>query len=470
MRTKIIATIGPASNSRQKLSELIEAGVRIFRLNFSHGDATMFEGLIALIRELETEYDTPITILQDLSGPKMRIGQLSEDSYTLKKHDRLVLGPSGSEHVRQLPFIPFDVPAIMETLEIGDKIVLADGVLPFRVTEKLDLGAFEIECRNDGFLTSRKGLALPGKPINLPAMTEKDKKDLRDGLRLGVDACALSFVQTPEDIEVARKIILEAGKNIPIIAKLERQNSVNNLDAILEVTDIIMVARGDLGVECPLPQLPAMQKRIIEACNRVGKPVIVATQMLLSMVNNPVPTRAETTDVANAILDGTDCLMLSEETAMGNFPVQTVKYMTNIAQEAEKYYFEQERDMTPSKGQSTPDFLAYSACLMAEKVEAKALVCHSNSGASARLMSARRPNQLVHALTPNENVRRALNFSWGVVTDPVDKSIEAHLQRAETFVETSPEFRAGDRVVITAGQPKPGGQARGTNLVKIYHK
>lgn len=470
MRTKIIATIGPASNSPETLTRLIRNGVRIFRLNFSHGDASMFTDLIALLRELEKEHDVPLTLLQDLSGPKIRIGELRQGTLNLDQSDRVVLGPSGAEMVRDLPFIPFDNPPILASLEPGDKVVLSDGVLQFVITEQLPLGAFEMECQNNGILTSRKGLALPGKPVNLPAMTDKDKHDLRDGLRLGVDACALSYVQTPEDILTARAIIKEAGKNIPIVAKLERQNAVDRLDEILEVTDVVMVARGDLGVECPLPNLPAMQKRIIRACNKAAKPVIVATQMLLSMVNNPAPTRAETTDVANAVLDGADCVMLSEETAMGKYPVETVRFMQEIAKEAEQIHFEEKLVMPPEGGKGTPDFLAYSACLLAEKTEADAIVSHSMSGSSARLLSARRPRQIIYGLTPDPEALRGLNFSWGVKPVQVNTSLSGHLERAEHFIESHTAFPAEANIVITAGQPKPGAKARGTNLVKIYHK
>ena len=260
---------------------------------------------------------------------------------------------------------------------------------------------------------------------------------------------------------------------MPVVVKLERQNAVDNLDEILKETDVIMVARGDLGVECPLPLLPALQKRIIRACNAISKPVIVATQMLLSMVNSPAPTRAETTDVANAVLDGADCVMLSEETAMGNFPVETVQYMRKITDEAEKLLVDDRKLEEPSANKGIPEFLAYSACLLAEKAHAKAIVSHSLSGASARQVSSRRPPQDIYALTPDPVTIKALNFVWGVhpvfVADPA--SDPSHLSRAENFIHNSPDFLPNDCAVITAGQLK-GSTAtpRGTNLVKIYWK
>lgn len=469
MRTKIIATIGPASRSPEVLTRLVKAGVSIFRLNFSHGDASMFVELIALLRDIERNHGRPITILQDLSGPKIRIGDLTQGSLTIAKGDKLLLGPTpGPEDAR--PFIPFDHPAVLAEFEPGDRVVLSDGGLQFRVTASGPDGTFELEASNNGIITSRKGLALPGKSVRLAALTDKDRKDLADGLALGVDAVALSYVQTPEDILDAKEIIEASGRNIPVIAKLERQNAVDRLDDILAVTDIIMVARGDLGVECPLPELPGMQKRIIRACNRAAKPVIVATQMLLSMVNSPSPTRAETTDVANAVLDGADCVMLSEETAMGSFPVETVEFMHQIATKAEELHFETQRLREPDEGRGVADFLAYSACLLAEKTKAKAIVSHSVSGSSARLISSRRPRQRVYAIAPSPVAQRWLNFSWGVYPEGGDESIPAHLERAERFIDHCPEISHGDDVVITAGQPRPGDMPRGTNLVKIYRK
>ena len=296
-----------------------------------------------------------------------------------------------------------------------------------------------------------------------------------DGLALGVDAVAISYVQTADDVREAKKLIADAGRNVPVVVKLERQSAVDNLDEILEETDIIMVARGDLGVECPLPQLPALQKRIIRACNSVSKPVIVATQMLLSMVNSPVPTRAETTDVANAVLDGADCVMMSEETAMGNFPVETVRYMRRITDEAEKLLLERRaRAEEPAAEKGIPEYLAYSACLLADKAHASAIVAHSVSGASARLLSSCRPSQDIYALTPDPDTIKRMNFSWGVVPVAVEdpRAVANHLDRAENFIARCDAIGPGESAVITAGQRTGSSKAtpRGTNLVKIYWK
>lgn len=472
MKTKIIATIGPASNSPEKLSQLIEAGVRIFRLNFSHGDSSAFVELISTIRALEKTHQIPITIMQDLSGPKIRIGVLPEGSaLSVNKGDILCLGPERKK-TEEYPYIPFDHETILADLEPEDILILADGTLQFRVTTKRPDGTFLLIAQGDGIITSRKGLALPGKSINLPAITEKDQKDLIDGLKLGVDAIALSFVQSSKDILEAKRIIQGQGYNIPIIAKLERRNAINRLEEILEAVDIIMVARGDLGIECPLPELPAIQKRVIRACNKASKPVIVATQMLLSMVSHPSPTRAETTDVANAVLDGADCVMLSEETAMGNYPVETVQFMREITTKAEELLIETRQHIKePDTGKSAEEFLAYAACLLAEKSLAKAIVTHTMTGTAARHLSTFRPPQPIYALTPAMNSLKTLNFSWGVFPQYLSESPEGHLIRTENFITNNPLFIPKEDVIITAGQSTPHTeQPRGTNLIKIFRK
>lgn len=476
MKTKIVATIGPASNTRDKLKALAEEGVSIFRLNFSHGTAADFVTIIGHIRDVEKELNKPITIMQDLSGPKIRLGIVEEGSIQVTKGMRLLLGPTSQrpKHA-DLPFLPFDHTVILETLEHGDCLVLADGGLQFTVEERRGDDLVVLEANNSGIVTSRKGLALPGKATKVRALTEKDKRDLAEGLALGVDAVAISYVQTADDVREAKKLIAGAGRNVPVVVKLERQSAVDNLNEILEETDIIMVARGDLGVECPLPQLPALQKRIIRACNNVSKPVIVATQMLLSMVNSPAPTRAETTDVANAVLDGADCVMMSEETAMGNFPVETVRYMRRITDAAEKLLLERRpKAEEPAAEKGISEYLAYSACLLADKARASAIVAHSVSGASARLLSSCRPSQDIYALTPDPGTIKRMNFSWGVVPVAVEdpQTIASHLDRAESFIARCDAICPGESAVITAGQQTGSSKAtpRGTNLVKIYWK
>ncbi len=475
-KTKIIATVGPASDSPETLGKLVDAGVRIFRLNFSHGDASKFVDIIRNIRELESRCGFPITIMQDLSGPKIRLGVIAEGSITFAKGDRAYLGADKPAR-DDLPFLPFDHPAVLHSLEAGDRLILADGSLQFRVTSRENEGLFVLEAANAGIVSSRKGLALPDKSVPVPALTDKDKKDLRDGLRLGVDAVALSFVQTARDIADAKSLIRAEGRDVPVVAKLERQNAVQNLDEILALTDIVMVARGDLGVECPLQLLPGIQKRIIKACNRAAKPVIVATQMLLSMVGSPSPTRAETTDVANAVLDGADCVMLSEETAMGNYPVETVEFMGEIAAQAEAYYIEAGygKNEMRAAGDGATGFLTSAACHLADEVEADAIAAYSVSGFSARTIASRRPKQPFYALSPYAGTLHSLNFTWGVTPTPVDVDSSGHLEAVERFVDTSPAFTSGATVVVTAGQARAGVSSTnqgvlGTNLIKVFTK
>ena len=473
MRTKIVATVGPATCEREKLAQLAEAGVSVFRLNFSHGDPDFFRGVVANIRDIEKECGRPLSIMQDLPGPKIRIGILPEGRIELRRGDRLVLGRERREK-EELPFIPFDHPRILAALVPGDTLVLADGGLRFRIEEKVEDERFIMSAEESGAISSRKGLALPGKSLALPAFTDQDREKLALVIVIRVDAVAISFVQTVEDVHQIKALLHSYGRDdIPVVAKLERQNAaVDNLDEIVAATDIVMVARGDLGVECPMPELPALQKHIIHTCNRAGKPVIVATQMLLSMVNTPVPTRAEVTDVANAVLDGADCVMLSDETAAGNYPIEAVRYMRKITDEAEKYMLATAKLEAPRDATDTSRFLAYTACLLARTEDACAIVAHSVTGGAARMVAECRPAQTIYALTSNTVVEHALNFVWGVQPYfiPVGDSSISHLRRVQNFIATSSKFPMGQDVVITAGEYAPGEQKRRTNLVKIYHK
>lgn len=474
-KTKIIATIGPASDSPETIARLVEAGTRIFRLNFSHGDASSFTDIVKAIRDLERRNGFAITIMQDLAGPKIRLGNIEEGPISFAKGDTAYLGPKHPAEA-DMPYLPFDHPAILKTMAKGDRMVLADGSLQFTIAEKRTESLFVLRASNSGIVTSRKGLALPDKAVPVPALTDKDKKDLRDGLRLGVDAVAISFVQTARDILDAKAIIRAEGRDVPVVAKLERQNAVQNLAEILAAADIIMVARGDLGVECPLQFLPGLQKKIIKACNKAAKPVIVATQMLLSMVNNPMPTRAETTDVANAVLDGADCVMLSEETAMGSYPVETVAFMGEIAANAESLSNGEgirKEEFTPGEGATS--FITYAACRLAEEIDADAMVAYSVSGVSARTLASRRPKRPAYVISPYAATLHTLNFSWGLVPCAIESDSNGHLEAVEEFVESSPLFQPGATVILTAGQARSGagaGQASvvGANLMKVFTK
>lgn len=471
MRTKIIATLGPATADRDAVRGLVQAGARIFRLNFSHGGREGFEKLVAIIRELEQESGETLSILQDLSGPKIRTCDIGLGTLEVTKDTEILLGAPGQEEGRDEMFICLDQPEILRSLKPGEVVALSDGMLRFKVTQRLDELLVRMVAVNAGIAPPRKGISFPGKDISLEAVTAKDRADLQVGLELGVDMVAISYVQKAEDVARLKSLMREYGRVLPVVSKLERPQAIRNLDRIIEESDGIMVARGDLGLECDLPTLPALQKRIIRACNHAGKPVIVATQMLLSMVSSPMPTRAETTDVANAILDGADCIMLSEETAIGRYPSETVSYMGEIAAQAEAYYFEKASPAAPGYEDQTGKFLAYAACMLADKTHSRAIVCHSRTGATARILSACRPRQPIHALSVDQRTRHFSQLSWGVVPAAPPEAEENHQERCERYIREHAAFQEGDCVILTAGQPTNNRQLQTqTNVVKVYEK
>lgn len=473
MRTKIIATLGPATNTMEAVRDLVHAGARIFRLNFSHGGREGFEKLVTVIRDLERETGETLAILQDLSGPKIRTCDIGRGTLDVTKGAEILLGTPGQEEGRDEMVICLDQPDIIRSLKPGEVVALSDGMLRFKVTERIGDLLVRMVAVNAGIAPPRKGISFPGKTISLDAITAKDRADLEIGLDLGVDMVAISYVQKAEDISRLKSLMRERGRMLPVVAKLERPQAIQNLDRIIEESDGIMVARGDLGLECDLPTLPALQKRIIRACNRAGKPVIVATQMLLSMVSSPMPTRAETTDVANAILDGADCIMLSEETAIGRYPAETVSYMGEIASQAEAYHFEDAsaRPVAPDYEAQSGKFLAFAACLLADKTHSRAIVCHSRTGTTARILSACRPRQPIYALSADERTRHFTQLSWGVVPAAPPEGDYNHQERCEQFIRDHVAFQEGDSVILTAGQPTNKRQLETqTNVVKVYEK
>lgn len=475
MRTKIIATVGPSTDSPETLLTLARRGVRTFRLNFSHGSPEDFAPVVKTLREVESEIAEPLTVLQDLAGPKMRLGDCGFESIEFSKGDCALMGPGCGTENRSggsgFPLLPFENDDILSTVRPGGTVVLGDGALVLKVRERTGSGRLLLEALTPGLVTPRKGVTFPGLEVDGPALTAKDREDLRAGLALGVDMIAVSYVGRPEDVAAAREAALETGRAVPVIAKLERLRAIERLEGIIAEADAVMVARGDLGIECPLPDLPGLQKRIIRACNRAAKPVIVATQMLLSMVQSRRPTRAETTDVANAVLDGADCLMLSEETAIGRFPTESVFMMGEIATRAESLYFEEKKERRfRYSGDSPAAVLGYGAGLLAERSDAQALVCHSVSGGTARLLSSLRPEQPIYALSPDPAVGRLLNLTWGVRPWEVDEAEPDHLRRAEIFIDRCAALHPGRTAVITAGHPAPGETRADTNLLKLYRK
>ena len=471
-KAKIVDTIGPATESLEGITSLVEAGMDVARLNRSHGTPEDHLKVYNNLRAAAKATGRNVAALVDLQGPKIRCGWFKknadgEDKVQLTEGQEFVITTDdieGDEHITSTTFkgLPGDCHA-------GDPILIDDGKVRLEVT-KVEGNNVYTKVVVAGPVSSHKGINLPGVAVSLPALTEKDEADLRWAIRTGADIIAMSFVRFATDIDRAHEIMDEEGRRIPVVAKIEKPQALENLEEIVKTFDGVMAARGDMAVECPLEEVPLATKRIIELARQYAKPVIVATQMLLSLVSSPSPTRAETTDVANAVLDGADCVMLSEETAMGNYPVETVQFMSEIASKAEELMAETRRIAEP-ENDGTAEFLAYAACLLAQKANAKSIVAHSLSGTSARLLSARRPVQTIHALTPDVTSLKALNFSWGVLPHQVGNDNVGHLARAERFIASSSLFGLGEDVVITAGQPTSSSpQPRGTNLVKIYRK
>ncbi len=462
-KTKIVCTIGPASQHQHTLEAMIRQGMNVARLNFSHGTHADHAAVIERIRKGSAAIGKPVAILQDLCGPKIRVGEIEPPGIRLEPGDPLTLTSkpiTGSENRVSVSY-----PGLARDVTAGDEILLADGMMELEVVGTSET---DIECRViiGGVLTSHKGINLPSGSIRVPALTEKDKTDLAFGLSHDVDYVALSFVRTPEDIEEAKQIIARAGKSTPVVAKIEKHEAVNNIDAIIAVADGIMVARGDLGVEIPLETVPAIQKELVRKTNAAGKPVIIATQMLRSMVDAPRPTRAEAADVANAVLDGTDALMLSEETAIGNYPVKSVEYMTRIAENAESSYA-YEKSFSMITDIQVSESVAHAACILADHLNAGAIIASTQSGFTAAQLSRFRPKSHIIALSPDAHTVRRLCLYWGCLSSEVARAedVDAMLEAAVKTARDIGHVKEGDLLVITAGHPL--WQSGTTNMIKV---
>jgi pyruvate kinase len=466
-RAKIVCTLGPATSTPERIGELIDAGMDVARLNFSHGD---HDHHLAVLRAVRTEAERrgrAVAVLQDLQGPKIRVGQFRNGAVTLEAGAEFRIttdaGILGDEHRVSTTYggLPQDVQA-------GDQILLDDGYLTLVVT---DVAGNEVVTNvvQGGILKDNKGINLPHVNVSAPSVTDKDKRDLAFGVRVGVEYIALSFVRSPDDIRRARKLATADGERIPIIAKIEQPQAVERLDEIIEVADGVMIARGDLGVEIGPEKVPLIQKRIIETANRRGKLVIVATQMLESMIGNSRPTRAEASDVANAVLDGTDALMLSGETAVGAYPTGAVRTMDRIIREIEhSAYYRHSLELPTLDMPISSNAIAHAAAIAAKQMRIKTIAMVSESGGAVRLLSEYRPEAAILALTSREVTYRQLAPYWGVTpilispcatTDEMIEQIEAVL-RERHLVEP------GEYVVITMGVPVGSGES--TNLLKIH--
>ncbi len=467
-RAKIVCTLGPASSSKSVLRNLIRAGMDVARLNFSHGEPGEHARTLERVRALAAEAGRTVAILQDLQGPKIRIGRLEGDSVRLKRGDTFTLttraGVAGPDTVTvSYREFPGDV-------EKGDPVLLDDGNIQLQVER---VRGKDVRCRVEvgGELRSRKGINLPGRKVGLPSLTAKDRRDLRWGIESGVDYLALSFVREAADVRALRRILIRHRADVPIIAKLEKPQAVENLVEILDAADGIMVARGDLGVELPPERVPVLQKRMIRAARIAGKPVITATQMLESMVEHRRPTRAEASDVANAIFDGTDAVMLSAETAIGKYPVEAVRMMARVIEAAEGSPAFRPGPVPvshPEGPPQVPDAVADAASRASHDLQARVIAVFTQSGGTARVVSKYRPMTPIYAFTPVEAVRRRLALVWGVNPRDVPElpTTDAMVDEVAGRLLKERVVRRGDRIVVTAGTPvhEPGT----TNFLKIH--
>ena len=469
-KTKIICTIGPATQSVEMMVRLIEAGMDVARLNFSHGVREQYQKVIDNLKQARAITGEHITILQDLGGPKIRTGLLEQKSVALATGD--VFTFTTREIGGNAEIVSTTYKQLPQDIKIGDTILVDDGKMTFRVESTTET---DVVCRilNGGTLSEKKGMNLPGVKVSLPSFTEKDAEDLKFGLANDIDYVALSFVRSERDIQNLKEFLVKEapkGKKVPIVAKIERGEAVEDINSIVAASDVIMVARGDLGVELPTEDVPIIQKMVVRLCNEMGVPVIVATQMLESMIENPRPTRAEANDVANAVLDGADAVMLSGETSVGKFPVEAVQTMDRIIKKAETRYRDH-FDITRPRAHhelTIPDAISRAVCVMANEVGAKAIVVITHSGFSAINTAKYRPKALILAITGRDKILRRLNLVWGVrgiIVPDFVADTDTAFQRINEELRKLKYVQSGDYLIYTVGLPL---LSRGTtNSIKI---
>lgn len=463
-RVKIVATIGPATSSYDNLENAIRSGMNVARLNFSHGTHQDHLEVIKNIRSLSQKLLAPVAILQDLQGPKIRVGKISGGKVQLLEGDNIILSPSidlGNEKE-----IPTDFKELPEVVKKGDRILLDDGLLELRVNS-VSGDRVSAEVIYGGELKDRKGINLPGISLPVECLTEKDLKDLEFGLSQRVDYVALSFVRKGVDIKKLRSLIEERNPATKIVAKIEMLEALDNLEEIVSLSDGVMVARGDLAVETGQAQLPQVQKRIIGLANELRKPVITATQMLDSMVENPRPTRAEITDVANAVLDGSDAIMLSAESASGKYPFKCIQTMHEISMEVEKegvHFY----DIDFEGEGAVPETVAAAACLSAKRLNASVIICLTSTGKTATLISSFRPKARIIAATSKVETLNRLELAWGIQTFSIQsyKTSDEAMEQISSLLLNYGLAKRGDKVVLTLGMPVSAGAK--TNTIRIY--
>jgi pyruvate kinase len=470
-RAKIVCTLGPASLNQEMLEQLLASGMDVARLNFSHGSHEQHAKTIEMLRAASLKVRKAVGILGDLQGPKIRTGRLTDGAIELKEGAEFSITTDesvpGTEKIVSTTY-----PHLASDVNVGDRILLDDGLLELKVKSTDHKTLVQTEVIHGGILKNNKGINLPGVALRADALTAKDREDLIFGIKAGVDFVALSFVRKPTDLDIARQAMEKAGRIVPIIAKLEKPEALARLDAILEKTDGVMVARGDLGVEIPPEEVPAIQKDIIRRANARGLPVIVATQMLNSMIDHPRPTRAEASDVANAVFDGTDALMLSGETASGRYPLESVQMMDRIILAAESAIRTQFPRIGPGEPRKIPapypDVVCGIACRAAREAGASLIAAFTLTGTTARLISQFRPSVPIVAFSPNQEVRRRLALLWGVVPrvlEPMQET-EAMVRRVEEELLARGLATKGDRIVIVFGAPV--GQPGKINSLRLH--
>ncbi|NPA11264.1 MAG: pyruvate kinase [Epsilonproteobacteria bacterium] len=455
-KTKIVATIGP--NSGDKIEDLIKAGVDVFRLNFSHADHKTHKHTIKTIRDLAKKLNSKTAILQDISGPKIRIGEVN-GVLELKRGDKIRLV---KDHPKSAYDLTLSYPEIIDQVHKGEYVFFADGSIRTKVIEK-DENSITLEVKNEGVLSSRKGVNFPTSNLKISAITEKDKKDLIFGAKNGVDIVAVSFVNSKNDILKAKEIIKKAKGNSWVIAKIETKQAVENIDEILEAADGVMVARGDLGIEVGIEKVPVIQKKIIRRANKLKKPVITATQMLLSMVNSPFPTRAEVSDVANAVMDGSDAVMLSDETAVGKYPIKAVEVLVKIIKEIHTIYPYHKKYETEDE-----DAIALSVSDLSKSISPKAIVSFTSSGTTVRSIAKYRPKSPIFAVTHSRDTSRKLKLIWGVEEIIEMPKIKDPQKLIDKFIQTAKQIgilKDKDKIIITMGSIV--GKEGTTNMIRI---
>jgi len=463
-RAKIVATLGPATSSYENIRAIIDAGVDVARMNLSHGSYDVHEAVYANVRQAADDAGRPVAVLVDLQGPKIRLGKFADGPHDLAVGDVFKITVDdilGTKEICGTTFkgLPHDVAP-------GDPLLIDDGRVKLRVLST-DGTVVTTEVVVAGTVSNNKGINLPGVAVNVPALSEKDEADLRWGLALGADLIALSFVRDADDVTRVHEIMAEAGRRVPVIAKIEKPQAVDNLEAIIDAFDGIMVARGDLGVELPLEAVPIVQKHAVELSRRMAKPVIVATQMLESMISSPIPTRAETSDVANAVLDGADAVMLSGETSVGEYPVITVQTMARIVASTEEHGLERIPPLG-TKPRTQGGAITLAAADVADFVQAKFLCVFTESGDSVRRMSRLRHSIPILAFSPNEATRRRMALSWGVQSFLVENvtHTDAMFEQVDDILLGNDLAKAGEKVIVIAGSPP--GIAGSTNDLRVH--